>query len=221
MRQFIRRESPHRRLQTIRKIARPTFAPRIVARAPPAIPSRRPAEPIARDFTLSFLPDPYVDYGRFLTPEGGILILYKDIDQRFRHTLWRVFAWTASSGIEGWYLFHHSPVHAAWINLICFIVVAIINWLIVAKPVELYRSVEIRPDCLILDGTDIFWARYMEGGFPTFRPDEEGNQVLCGAYGTRFVEYLTARRLDEFDRQPEVFASHLQNAMRQLWTWPH
>jgi uncharacterized protein YcgL (UPF0745 family) len=60
----------------------------------------------------------------------------------------------------------------------------------------------------------------MEGGFPAFRPDDEGNQVLCGIYGTRFVEYLTVRRFDELDRMPEVFAQHLQDAMRQLWSWP-
>jgi hypothetical protein len=32
------------------------------------------------------------------------------------------------------------------------------------------------------------------------------------------VEFLTARRFDEFDRMPEVMAAHLQDAMRQLWT---
>lgn len=220
MRQFIRRERPPRRAQTIRKLARPTFAPRVVMRTPLAIPQRQLAAPIAHDFAPSFQPNPYVDYGRFLTPEGGILIHYKDIDQRLRHTLWRLSAWAMSTGFEGWYLFNDSPVHAEWINLVCLAVTAVVNGLIVAKPVELYRSVEIRPDCLILEGSDVFWARNMEGGFPSFRPDEEGNQILCGIYGTRFVEYLTLRRFDEYDRQPEVFASHLRQAMQQLWTWP-
>src|ERR1700719_4658220 len=36
----------------------------------------------------SYEPDPYVDYGRFLTPEGGVLFIYKDIDTRLRHILW-------------------------------------------------------------------------------------------------------------------------------------
>jgi uncharacterized protein YcgL (UPF0745 family) len=60
----------------------------------------------------------------------------------------------------------------------------------------------------------------MEGDWPTFAKDAEGNQLLCGIYGTRFVEYLTVRRFDELDRTPEVLASHLQDAIRQLWTTP-
>jgi len=164
---------------------------------------------------------PYVDYGRWLTAEGGILILYKDLDTRFRHTLWRLFAWTVSTGWEGWYVLHHSPVHALWINLACLLAVAIINALIVARPVEIYRHVEIRPDCMILDGADVFWSRQMEVGWPGFQPDADGNQVLCGIYGTRWVEYLTVRRFDEHDRMAEVLSNHLQNAMQQLWTRYH
>lgn len=57
----------------------------------------------------------------------------------------------------------------------------------------------------------------MECGWPAFRPDEEGNQILCGVYGTRFVEYLTLRRFDDLDHTPEVYVSHLQDAMRQMW----
>jgi hypothetical protein len=98
----------------------------------------------------------------------------------------------------------------------CHLRSSVINWLIVAKPVELYRRIEIRPDCMIIEEADLFWRRYMEGGWPSFQPDKEGNQVLCGIYGTRFVEYLTVRRFDELDRMPEVIAAHLQDAMRQL-----
>jgi hypothetical protein len=57
----------------------------------------------------------------------------------------------------------------------------------------------------------------MENGWPTLQPDDEGNQQLCGIYGSRFVEYLTVRRFDELDRMPEVFGAHLQDAMQQLW----
>lgn len=167
-----------------------------------------------------FQPDPYVDYGRSLTEEGGILITYKDFDRRFRHTLWRLLAWTSSTGIESWYVLHYSPVHGEWLNIACLCVVAIVNWLIVAKPVEVYRTLEIRPDCMIIDGADIFWRRFMEGGWPTFRVGQEGSWVLCGIYGTRFVEYLTVPRSDEFDRTHEVFAAHLEDAISQLWTRP-
>ena len=161
--------------------------------------------------------DPYVDYGRFLTPEGGILFIYKDIDTRLRHIVWRVLAWTASTGGEAWYVLHHSPVESFRINLVGLLILAVVNWFIVAKPVELYRRVELRPDCMILEGTDIFWLRLMENGLPTFRLDEDGNRIMYGFYGTRIVEYLTLRRFDDYDGMPEVFAAHLQAAMEQLW----
>jgi hypothetical protein len=47
-------------------------------------------------------------------------------------------------------------VHNIWINLACLLAVGVLNWLIVAKPVEVYRWVEIRPDCMIIEGADIF-----------------------------------------------------------------
>jgi hypothetical protein len=170
---------------------------------------------------LDFSPDPYVDYDRSLTPEGGLAVTYKDLDLRWRYTLRRLFFWTTASGIEAWYLIHHAPVYSTWINLALWLAAALVNWLIVRKPVEVYRTVEIRPDCMILNGSDIFWKGKMECGWPAFQPDAEGNQILCGVYGTRFVEYLTVRRFEEkLDRTPEVIAAHLQDAMQQLWTPP-
>jgi hypothetical protein len=94
----------------------------------------------------------------------------------------------------------------------------VINWLIVRKPVEIQCSIEIRPDCMILNGADVFLLQYMENGLPTFRQDDDDNQILCGIYGTRFVEYVTARRFDDYDGTPEVFAGHVQAAMEQIWT---
>jgi hypothetical protein len=164
-----------------------------------------------------FQADPYQDYGRFLTPEGGVLIVYKDIDERLRHGLWRAFAWTAATGFETWLLFHYSPVQSEAINAACLLILAVLNFLIVVKPVEIYRRVEIRPDCMILEGAEVFWLKFMENGLPAFQKNEEGNQILTGVYGSRFVEYLTVRRFDELDRMPEVFAAHLQQAMQQLW----
>ena len=161
--------------------------------------------------------DPYLDYGRFLTPEGGVLIIYKDLDLRLRHTLWRLLAWSSVTGYTGWFLRDSSPVQATWINVLCFVVIVLWNWLIVANPVEIFRRLEIRPDCLILEGAEVFWHERMEGGRPTLQPDEDGNLILCGVYGTRFVEYGTLRRFDEFDRTPETFAAHLAEAIEQLW----
>ncbi len=63
----------------------------------------------------------------------------------------------------------------------------------------------------------MFWLARMEAGLPEFKPDEEGNRVLGGAYGTRFVEYLTARRFEEEDRMPEVMSAHINQVMQQMW----
>jgi hypothetical protein len=222
MRTYTQRARPQRCVPMALPVSRPAVAKRNTARFNrPVVAYAPPSVALPPSSAVGFHPDPYVDYGRVLTPEGGILIAYKDLDTRLRHILWRLFAWTASTGGEGWFLLSHSPVHSGWINIACLIAMAVINGLIVAKPVELYRRVEIRPDCMILEGSEVFWRRYMEGGWPTFQPDKEGNQVLCGIYGTRFVEYLTVRRFDELDRMPEVVAAHLQDAMRQLWSLAH
>lgn len=162
-------------------------------------------------------PNPYVDYGRYLTPEGGILFCYKDIDERLRHVLWRYVAWATATGLEGYFLLHASPAHEFFTTVAAIALLAWINWQIVAKPVEISRSLELHPDCMIVDGTDIFWRGMMEIDMPRFAENPEGHQVLSGVYGTRFVEYLTVRKFDELDRTPEVFAANLEAAMRQVW----
>jgi hypothetical protein len=185
--------------------------------------TRREQAPFKSSPTSStnFQIDPYLDYGRFLTTEGGILIIYKDLDLRWRHIIWRLSAWTSFTGAEADYAFKLLPTPNPWLVIAVILTVAIINWLIVTKPVELYRRIEIRPDCMIVEGSDVFWARFIEGGLPSCRPDTKDNQIFCGIYGTRFVEYLTIRRFDENDRMPEVMAAHLQDAMHQLWMRPH
>ena len=219
MRTYIQRTRPERCAPMAHPLSRPIVATQKIARSNrPVVAYDPPSVALPATSSTGFQPDPYVDYGRVLTAAGGILIAYKDLDTRLRHTIWRIFAWTASTGCEGWFLLYHSPVHSGWINIACLIAIAVINGLIVAKPVELYRRIEIRPDCMIIEDGDLFWRRYMEGGWPSFQPDKKGNQLLCGIYGTRFVEYLTVRRFDEFDRMPEVMAAHLQDAMRQLWS---
>ena len=213
-------DRPQKRAQTARP-GRPVPVSRSVARAQPLVLFRPPAPSyLPSSSEAEFQTDPYVDYGRFLTPEGGVLLIYKDLDLRLRHTLWRLSAWTGFTWIEGWLLLYHSPLHTDWINLGLVLAVAIVNWLIVAKPVEIYRRIDIIPDGMILEGRDLFWRRFMEGGWPMLQTDAQGNPILCGIYGTRFVEYLTVRRFDEFDRTPEVLAAHLLDAMQQLWTKP-
>ena len=218
MRVHVQRPRLSRTPPIARQRPRVTIGPRKLVRADRAL-VRRPLsapDPTARD-SIGLQPDPYVDYGRFLTPEGGILLIYKDLDTRLRHTLWRFFAWSAATGGEGWYLFHAPPVQNVWVNLACLLAIGLLNWFIVKKPVEVYRRMEFRPDCLILEGTEVFWLRLMEAGWPGFKPDEDGNQILGSIYGTRFVEYATIRRFDELDRMPEVVAAHVQDAMAQLW----
>jgi len=222
MRPVTRRPRPQRHDTSAKPAERPLRIARVVTRTPLAkIERRRPAGDADAQQRPTFAFDPYFDYGRFLTAEGGILIVYKDIDERLRHTIWRVVAWSLFTGYEWWTLFHEPPIHTLWIKVLSLIAVAVLNWLIVRKPVELYRRVEIKPDCMILDGFDVFWASFIEGGLPSFRPDKEGNQVLCGVYGTRFVEYLTVRKFDENDRMPEVMAAHLHQVMTQLWNRPN
>jgi hypothetical protein len=210
---------PQRVSSNGQSVARPIFERTKIKRSEIAVPLRRRL--IDRGFSApspDFQPDPYLDYGRMLTDEGGILIFYKDFDVRLRHTLWRLFAWTTFTALGAFYLSPYTPLADHWIKLVALTAIAIANFLIVRKPVELYRRIEVRPDCLIVDGSDIFWRRHMEGGYPGFRLDDEGNQMLCGIYGTRFVEYLTVRHFDENDRTMDVFAAHLQDAMQQLWS---
>jgi hypothetical protein len=210
MRTPVQPSRPRRAARTAHRVPRVTATSRSIAR--PSISPDLAVTPVAE-----FQTDPYVDYSRRLTPEGGVLFRYKDIDTRLRYTLWRIFAWTASTGAAGNHVVHYSPVDTPWINVACMMALAIVNWFIVAKPVEIYRLAEIRPDCMILEGSDVFWLALMENGLPRFGQDNDGNQILYGVYGTRFVEYVTLRRFDDYDGMPEVFAAHMKAAMQQLW----
>jgi hypothetical protein len=193
--------------------------PRNLTRAPLPVLDRK----IDPDIFTRIGPDPpaseaYADYRRVLTPEGGIRITYKDLELRLRQTIWCILAWSGFTGFEAWLLSEHTYyIGADRIKLAALLTLALINWLIVRKPVEVHRRLEIRPDCMIIDDADVFWLALMEG-WPSFQPDEkEENQILCGTYGTRLVEFLTLRSFDELDRTPEVFAAHLEDAMNQLW----
>ena len=59
-------------------------------------------------------------------------------------------------------------------------------------------TIEVRPDCFIVDGTDIFWRDYMELGPPILEsgPDE-GLFRFVGTYGTRRMEYCRLHAFDE------------------------
>ena len=161
----------------------------------------------------------FYKYRRSLTPEGGILINYRDADRRWRITFLRILLWTAMTYAALWLIRTYSPL--GWIlNLAGLVLAAIANWWIVRRPIGAARSIEIRSDCLIIDGADVFWQSLIEDNWPEMQlrddqdPDDWG---LCGIYGTRFVEFATAFRFDENDRTPEVLAIHVQDAMMKLW----
>jgi hypothetical protein len=48
------------------------------------------------------------------------------------------------------------------------------------------------------------------------KDDDPDRMVICGICGTRFIEYMTANRLDKNDRTPEILAAGLQAAIEQL-----
>lgn len=162
----------------------------------------------------------YAGYKRVLTEEGGVQITYRNVDTRWRHTIRRILVWTACTFWGGWLLLYHEPLLNTGLNFLCLIALSVVTWLIVRRPVAIIGTVEIRPDCMVLDGTDVFWRERMEGGPPTFQPEEDDQDTLVmgGIYGTRFVELIEAHRFDEHDRTPELLATHVQGAMDQIWS---
>jgi hypothetical protein len=104
-------------------------------------------------------------------------------------------------------------------GLFAFALLMLIAWLIVRQTVEASHSIEIRPDAMIVDGKDVFYAEDIGDNWPQLqaKDDDPDCMVICGICGTRFTEYMTANRLDENDRTPEVLAADLRAAMEQLW----
>ena len=85
---------------------------------------------------------PFVDYHRSLTPEGGVLIAYKDIDRSLGYLILRFFTWIVATGVGGWLIFFESPL--SW--LACFAwfpVLMVTNLLIVLKKLVVHHTVEI------------------------------------------------------------------------------
>ena len=162
---------------------------------------------------------PFVGYRRTLTSEGGVLIAYKDIDRSVAGTVMRVFAWTVSNIAFGWAIFIQSNLNLLH-ALGSFAFLALMSLLIVRIKFEIHHTVEIRPEAMIVDGTDTFLAKDIGDNWPALEMlDEEDpdRMVISGILGTRFIEYMTANRADINDRTPERLAADLQEAMEQLW----
>lgn len=163
-------------------------------------------------------PNPYLGFSRVFTEEGGIALSYQDVDESLLRTILRVCAWVAVMAATGWFILNASPVQHDFLNFVGFALMGFISALILFRDVHVWRTVEIRPDCMIIENEDVFWVDQMELGWPSFRLTDEGHLMLCGTYGTRNVEYLTIRHFDDNDRMPEVFSNHLQQAMHQQWS---
>jgi hypothetical protein len=219
MPRYVQLARPQRRARSARRVACKATVRPIIRTAHPAIRRFEPPNLDALSFLAELQESPYVDYSRRLTAEGGVLILCKDLDLRIRVFFWRALAGLAFTGFEAWLLLGNSPVQAEWINESCLFLMVAVNFFILWKPPEIRRSIEIRPDSMVLDGKDVFWLGLMES-LPDFQRNENGNLVMSGIYGTRHIEYLTARRFDDNDRMGEVLAAHVKEAVHQLWLPP-
>jgi hypothetical protein len=177
-----------------------------------------PIAPEDGDLTAPHV-SPFPGYVRTLTAEGGILISYKDQDRGVFVTLLRGFTWTVATGLSGWLLFFESSLNGPQC-LMALILIASLNAFLVRRPIEVSHSVEIRPDIMIIDGEDEFYAEDIGDNWPELQMknnDDPDRMVICGICGTRWIEYMTANRLDKNDRTPEVLAEDLEAAMEQLW----
>lgn len=194
--------------------------PRRPARPPlrqlPMLRTDMPALPIAAPKQASApatVEGPYQHFSRRFTAEGGIAITYRDIEGEHWDRLVRIaICCVATPLVLG--MLHPLAFHQSVSGVVTVgVIIAILTG--GAKPRR--GRLEVRPDCMILDGTDVFWLAHMELGWPELKNDGPERVVMTGVYGTRFVEYLALRRADEYDRAPEVFAAHLQAAFQQLW----
>lgn len=161
---------------------------------------------------------PFVDYARILTPEGGILILYRDRACGWLYTVARVAVWLVLTVTEFWFVSDGSLSDGN--TLIAFWVLAAATLFLVTRKIKIRHSVEIRHDRMILDRKHVFWAQHFGRTWPQLQKvegDDPNRMVIAGTYGTRNVELMTANRMDDNDRTPELLAAHLQDAMQQLW----
>jgi hypothetical protein len=184
-----------------------------LARHPPTVPTEAD-EP----YPVIDRRSPFRDYVRMLTPEGGILILYRDQKLGPFLKMLRILGCTVTTASGAW-LIIFTKSFSSMQSLFALVLLALINWLIVVWKVKASHAVEIRPDAMIIDGEDVFYAEDIGDSWPELqtKEDDPDRMVICGICGTRFVEYMTANRLDENDRTPEVLAADLKAAMEQLW----
>jgi len=161
--------------------------------------------------------DPFNGYLRMLTPQGGILILYRDQYRSLPLTILRVFAWITLTWIGARLIFESLLSFLQFLLAIALLM--LVNWFIVRWRIIVSHSVEIRPDAMIVDGEDVFYAEDIGDNWPALqmKDDDPDRMVIAGICGTRFIEFMTANRLEKNDRTPERLAADLQAAIEQLW----
>ncbi len=146
MRRHILLARPERRSAIARQLAPPAAMSRTIKRSEIAFPAARQRfEQNSFASSPNFQADPYLDYGRYLTREGGILIIYKDLDVRLRQTLWRLFTWAAFTGTEALYFGPYAPAQSHWIEIAVLLAAGILNWLIVKKPLRFIAELKSDP----------------------------------------------------------------------------
>jgi hypothetical protein len=103
--------------------------------------------------------------------------------------------------------------------VLAFALLMLLDALILCWKIEASHSVEIRPDAMIVDGEDVFYAQDIGDNWPQLhmKDDDPDRMVIAGICGTRFIDYITANRRDQNDRTAEVLATDLRAAMEQLW----
>src|ERR1700680_43475 len=123
-----------------------------------------------------------------LTPEGGILILYKDQDRSLFLLSLRVFAWFMATGVGGCLIFWVSSLSTLQC-LLAFALLMLVSGLIVRRKIEVSHSVEIRPDGMIVDGRDVFYAEDIGDNWPELQmiDDDPDRMVIAGICGTRYI----------------------------------
>lgn len=161
---------------------------------------------------------PFEGYSRTLTPEGGILIQYQDLNLGLPLIILRYALCAVVTCIGVMLILAADTLFSARVLLALLAVVAV-DWLILKYKIRSHHSVEIRPDCMIIDGEDVFLAEDIGENYPELLdvPGKQDQMRICTRVGTRFVELMTANRTDANDRTPEVLAAHLKDAMEQLW----
>ena len=211
----------------------PTLVPTVIVSAP-FVALTRPAEllpstPILSDpilpahhagslGTTCAGPNPYGAFQRRFTEEGGIEFTFLAKDDRAWWWWLRFGLWVTGMGGLAAAMVLRMPDLPPVAGALIVVAVGWISWLALFRDDGHACTIEVRPDCFIVDGTDIFWRDYMELGPAILEsgPDE-GLFRFVGTYGTRRMEYCRLHTFDENDRAPQVFFSHVQFAMQKLW----